>query len=256
MRLIFFSLVIVNLAMFAWGLVLKSNSPVPDTAAIDVNYDKYPEVRLLSELSSKPAVIADAPAEHLDTSSASLNNQPSSARENAEPRSADLALQKEARQPLCEMVGPFESGDAAASFIERLKAIDVASALRELELPAGPGYWVYLTPLNSRKDALRLLAELQQKQIDSYIIPKGELENGISLGMFSKKNLANARVEQAKSLGYAPVMEEVERSHRELWVMLEHGEEEKMSQLSWQRVMEEINMLERRENYCLDVASP
>ncbi len=164
-------------------------------------------------------------------------------------------LPKHDNKLLCELIGPFESGGVASNFVERLKAIEVVSSLKDIELPAGPGYWIYLEPLASRQEAIRLLRELQAKRIDSYVIPKGELANGISLGMFSKKTLSDARVREMTAVGLAPKVEEIERSYREVWVMLEPGEDSKMSSLSWERAMEGIKGLERRQNYCLDVAS-
>lgn len=156
---------------------------------------------------------------------------------------------------LCELIGPFESDEVAKNFVERLKAIEVVSSLKDIELPAGPGYWVYLEPLNNRQEAIRMLRELQAKRIDSYVIPKGDLVNGISLGMFSKKALSDARVKEMSAIGLSPKVEEIERFYREVWVMLEPGEDSKMSSLSWERAMEGIKGLERRQNYCLDVAS-
>lgn len=87
------------------------------------------------------------------------------------------------------------------------------------------------------------------------MIPKGEIENGISLGMFSKKSLADSRMAEAERMGLSPRMQTIERTYREVWVMLNHQEDEKMSEISWSRVLEDKKMLQRRENFCLDVAS-
>lgn len=258
MRFIFFSLVIVNLAVFAWGLVMRSNAPQPISQQTSPNLDGYPKVRLLSELPAAPQPIQ---SDQQNSSQQPLRELVERDRQTDQPLPADQTAQSHAvpGRTLCEMVGPFESEEASASFVERLKAIDVIGVTQGLELPVGRAYWVYLGSQPGRAEALKLLAQLQAKQIDSYIIPKGEkgdMENGISLGMFSKKNLAEARFNQVKALGYSPFLEEVERTQRELWVMLKPGEGEKMSQLSWERVLEGLKLVERRENYCLDIASP
>ena len=233
MRWIFISLAVLNLIVFAWGMVVMSRSdsaavtrPKPDPFASNS------QILLLSEVSS---VELRSKSKAIERSSGSAAVVPS--------------------RELCEIVGPFDDTSTANNFVERLNAIDVGSQVKDLELPSGPGYWVYLEPRGSRREALRVLAELHAKKIDSYVIPKGDLENGISLGMFSKKSLSDARVREMKAIGLKPKIEEIERTYREIWVMLNPGEGTKMSNLTWQRVMEGINMLERRQNYCLDVAS-
>lgn len=240
MRWIFLTLVVMNLVAFAISLVVApgAESQAPRAKTARDPFRSTPNLTLLNEVGGGEANQLGA-ARIERTSAGTL----SSGRADVVPRD------------LCEMVGPFESRVVANDFSQRLQAIEIDAALKEIELPVGPGYWVYLEPKSSRQEALRHLAELQAKKIDSYVIPKGELANGISLGMFSRKSLSDARVKEIKSLGLAPKVDEIERSYRELWVMLAKGEGEKMSELSWERVMEGLNILERRQNYCLDVAS-
>ena len=246
MRKIFLSLVVMNLLALAWGMVATSGDGQVDVRPpVSPNpYQAYPQLKLLSEIQS--GAVLREPAD-------------SGERQPAAPNQAGLSNRSELVEyrgrPLCELVGPFESEETADNFVERLNAIEVQSSVRDIELPAGPGYWVYLSPRSNRREALRLLGELQAKRIDSYVIPKGDLANGISLGMFSKKSSSDARVREMQSIGLQPRVEEIERSYREIWVMLDPGEQLKMSDLSWQRVMDGINMLERRQNYCLDIAS-
>lgn len=236
MRWIFFSLVVMNLVIFAWGMVAGSSErPVHNVKPARNPYQNVPQLRFLDEMDS-----SDFSSSQYEQSKNDL-------------RSKDSIVVEE--RELCDLVGPFESKDIANDFVRRLQAIEVVGLMKDIDLPAGPGYWVYLAPEASRREALRLLGELQSKKIDSYVIPKGELENGISLGMYSKRDLAIARKSSIERLGLDPQIEEIERSYREIWVMLSKGEGEKMSDLSWERAMEGINMLERRQNYCLDVAS-
>lgn len=277
MRWIFITLVTVNLAVFAWSMVTGSGGPVPSQPKPLKNpYSQYPELALLSELDEPlPAIgavdlvggdhvdgVADI-AEVGESSTEPLLAEPSEVVSLVELEDAvvegrveeALSLPRHKDKLLCELVGPFESSDVAGDFIARLKAIEVVSSVRDLELPAGLGYWVYIEPLASRREALRMLGELQAKRIDSYVIPRGELVNGISLGMFSKKRLSDARVKEMAAIGLDPKVEEIERSYREIWVMLNPGEDAKMSKLSWERATEGIKALQRRQNYCLDVAS-
>ncbi len=269
MRWIFITLAVVNLLVLAWGMVSGSEEQVfADQKKLKNPYGQYPEIALLSEILTEevgdavglqdvnggdmPIDSVSAHQDEVEDVSVSGNivsgGDEQSAEEVHDPHAGGGKL-------LCELVGPFESSGVASDFVERLKAIEVGASVRDIELPAGAGYWVYLEPKPTRREALRVLSELQSKRIDSYVIPKGELENGISLGMFSKKTLSDARVKEMVSIGLEPLVEEIERSYREIWVMLNAGADAKMSSLSWQRAMEGIKGLERRQNYCLDVAS-
>jgi hypothetical protein len=57
--------------------------------------------------------------------------------------------------------------------------------------------------------------KFQAKNIDSYIIPSGELANGISFGMFNDQSAAQSRLEEIRMQGYQPKLREVERTHSE-----------------------------------------
>ncbi len=236
MRWVFFSLLGINVLVFAWGVVFDSDQAnIAEVRESPFPYKGLPELKMLGEVG---------------------DIQPVGERVKKElPAQASFNAGTLDEKALCEMVGPFKDTDAAEDFSSRLSAIDIISSVKDLELPAGPGYWVYLKPAESRRAALRRLAELQARGIDSYVIPKGEFENGISLGMFSQENLAKARLAEMVGIGLEPYLETIERTYREIWVMLAPGEERKMSNLTWDRVMDGLNHLERRQNFCLDVAS-
>ncbi len=289
MRWIFITLVMINLAVFAWGMVAGSQ----EQGSLQVKklknpYGQYPEIVLLSEQtlddrdqnrvevapedlkldmsSSEGGVgkvnIADSPLpegsvedEVISSGQGGLIQGSSDGGARFEGPAVASPLPMHENKLLCELVGPFESREVARDFIARLESIEVVSSERDIELPAGAGYWVYLEPKASRREALRMLGELQSKRIDSYVIPKGDLVNGISLGMFSKKALSDARVKDMRAIGLDPKVEEIERTYREVWVMLNPGEDSKMSKLTWERTTQGIKDLQRRQNYCLEVAS-
>ena len=157
---------------------------------------------------------------------------------------------------LCEMVGPFSDTQVAQDFYSRLDAIEISAKVHDIQLPTGYRYWVILPPLDNRKKAIQRLQEVQSQGIDSYLIPKGELENGVSLGVFSEEEKAQEVLEGVKEKGLDNARIDVQ-SHKssELWVILGAGEAEKMSQITWDRVLEGMDRVTRRRNLCLDVAS-
>ncbi|GLS27227.1 hypothetical protein [Marinibactrum halimedae] len=156
---------------------------------------------------------------------------------------------------LCAMAGPFKLLTKADVLVERLLALDVKSDIREVDVPVDHAYWVYLEPEVSRVNALKKLKELQEQNIDSYVIPKNELENGISLGMFNNQDLALARKKEIMKLGYQPKIKNVPRSTTQNWVVVEPEEAQKLGVESWQRMLDGMKGVSYKQNYCPDVAS-
>lgn len=155
----------------------------------------------------------------------------------------------------CELIGPFAELLHAEYLVERLTALDVTSVIKQVEIADGKNYWVYLKPEMSEKEALRRLSEIQQsKAIDSYIIPSGELANGISFGQFASEKEATERAEQIRAQGYAAEIKEVPKSHNETWVEVRQKVGQKISEEKWLSLLKEEKAIERRQNYCLGVA--
>ena len=158
-------------------------------------------------------------------------------------------------EPLYPLVGPFEKLRRAEFFVERVAALDIVAEIQEVEIPGETGYWVYLAPEISRKEALRRLHELQAKGIDSYVIPKGELANGISFGMFSRRDLAQKRLREMAERGYGAEIKEVARTYKEIWSLLQPDQAAKISRELWFKVAADNPGIERRQNFCPTVAS-
>jgi len=155
----------------------------------------------------------------------------------------------------CELIGPFAELLHAEYLVERLNSLDAPSVVKRVEIADGKNYWVYLKPEMSEKEALRRLSEIQQsKAIDSYIIPSGELANGISFGQFSNETDAAAKAEQIRAQGYAAEIKEIPKSHNEVWVEVHEKVGQKISEDQWLALLKEEKAIERRQNYCLGVA--
>lgn len=154
----------------------------------------------------------------------------------------------------CQLVGPFVELLHAEYLVERLRGLEVAAEIKNVEIADGKNYWVYIKPEMSEKEALRKLYEVQAKSIDSYIIPSGDLANGISFGQFGDVKDATDKAEKIRSLGYAAEIKELPKSHSEVWVEIKDRGEQKISTEQWLELLKEENGIERRQNYCLGVA--
>lgn len=226
MRWIFWFLLLCNLAVLVWRLVADPGAASGLAA---------PAVPLPAEV-AKLRLVSEIP--------------PSELRRNPAPQSVAPV-----ERSLCYMAGAFKDAAEAQQFIDRLAALDIRAFEHAVDLTSGEGYWVFLDPLANRDAARRRLVELQARGVDSYIIPKGELENGISLGVFTSLDRANARLEEMKSIGLDVKMQPIERSYRELWVMLGEGEQQKLGEAAWLALLQENPSLQQRQNFCADVAS-
>ncbi|WP_341938881.1 SPOR domain-containing protein [Marinimicrobium sp. C2-29] len=243
MRAIFFVLLLANLLLFLLQWVtLGEGEAEAGAGKAGAELEGVPSLSLLPKLpeSGEPRE-SSAPAPEREPE-ASLASDPSG--------SADLG-----ENPLCTLVGPYADRPSAETAVQRLQALDLDAQVRDLEVPDGEGYWVYLEPELSHRAALRRLHELQAKQVDSYIIPRGDLENGISFGMFSRKALAEARRDEMSDQGYEARIREIERTHREIWVSLPPGDARKLGEGLWEDLLEQAPELERRQNFCPGVAS-
>ena len=236
MRWIFLTLLLVNGLVFVWQLLREPapEAPVAAPAPAVVAQEGLEPLRLLDELEGQAL--------------AEMLSEKGRLRLADNPRSAD-------GKPLCTLVGPFEQLLRAEYFIERMSALDIVAEIQDVEIPGETGYWVYLPPEVSRKEALRRLHELQAKGVDSYVIPKGELANGISFGMFSQEALALKRRQAMISQGYGAEIKEMARTYKETWALLRPDQAAKMSQELWLQVAADNPGVERRQNFCPTVAS-
>jgi len=80
-------------------------------------------------------------------------------------------------------------------------------------------FWVYLPPLPNKKQAIRKLKELQKRKVDSFVITEGELANGISLGLFSKKESVDRLLAGLKKKNITPTVKTMQRTRDQYWVI-------------------------------------
>lgn len=157
--------------------------------------------------------------------------------------------------PICHMIGPFKEKISASQVRDRLRALDITVNTYQVDIPDKPDYWVYLGPLRSHKEALDTLRDLQGKKIDSFLIADGDLVDGISLGFFTKKELAQAVLKQRRDQGYDAKLRAVPRFKQELWEVFADGEYTKFSDELWQQIKAGTEGVELSKNSCNLIAS-
>jgi hypothetical protein len=151
---------------------------------------------------------------------------------------------------LCTLVGPFDALLSAEYFSERLLSLDIVANVEQVEVPGHEGFWVYQEAQLSRKAALRRLYEFQAKGVDSYIIPRGELENGISFGIYPSEEEAQLRRQEIADLGFDAEIKAAERSFEEIWLVLKPDEAVKADEEMWLSLLGPEDGVELLQNFC------
>ena len=136
-----------------------------------------------------------------------------------------------------------------------LCGLDIDSSIQGVDSTAGVDYWVYLAPLVSRQASLRQLRELQSRNIDSYIITVGDLSNGISLGIFSRKDSAESVVSRLQALDYRASIRELPRAHRKYWVRVESLGRPHVDERLLLTMARDFSGLQHRQMNCASVAT-
>lgn len=157
---------------------------------------------------------------------------------------------------LCLFLGGFDQEAAARQVEQRLLSLDIESGVQVIETNAGTDYWVYLPPLTSRAASLRQLRELQSRNIDSYIVTVGDLANGISLGIFTQRDSAEAVVARLRDIDYEALIRELPRMHRRYWVRVEPRDSHLVDEGLLEGLVSSMPAMQHTQMSCDAIASP
>jgi len=192
-RWIFYSLLVINLVYVGFQLT-KSLAPEPPSLRLPVSQAAAGGDRL--------RLLSDSP-------------QPQSVPAASVPGGS-----------LCPVIGPWESREQAEAGAVQLKAIGLPGRVRGLSVQKDRLNWVYLPPYEDRERALRVLRELQDHGVDSFVVKEGEDANAISLGYFSSAESAEGLRLKMQNAGYPAFVRETARDVTEYWVYLSNSKPE------------------------------
>lgn len=207
MRWLFLGLLIINAMYFVWSRQDFTRSTVDVETVVLLNSPD--QVKLVSEV----------------------------------PKMQQQLNKTEQQQVQVEMMllGGFVEKQIAEKLQQRLVSLDIQSKIIVLESEVDLEYWVYLAPLASRQAAVRQLKEMQARQIDGYLITKGELANGVSLGMFAREDSAYSVAERLKEAGYEPSVRTIERTQRLYWIIVAEESRRLVGQDLLKRLVQDFN---------------
>jgi len=120
----------------------------------------------------------------------------------------------------CRSLGPFKKRKQAEQVESLLQKQGDTVNLRVSNEAKRKGYWVYLSPVANHEAARKQARKLKKKHgiKDIFIVGTGEKKNGISLGVFSKFELAYRRQSEIRKLGFDAQLSDVKLPIKEYWL--------------------------------------
>lgn len=221
MKWLVYFLLLANAAFLARQYHQMSSAPPPPRQAVRP-YDHVNRLLLLSETKSdrlrarhpvsKPSIAASAAAGEDAPSAASF------------PSPAGIPDQS------CYSIGPLKADSQIAAMRTWLVSIGGDPVLRVDERRELERYWVYFPPLASRDEAVQKVARMRAEGIEDVIaIPKGDMANAISLGVFSQRDSLDRRLRELRTLGYEPSVMPRYRTEKASWFDVSFGEGQRLT---------------------------
>lgn len=118
----------------------------------------------------------------------------------------------------CLRIGPFADARAAKSTRSYLAGLgEVKDHKQTAEQRVG--YWVLVPPQPSRAAADAIAARLKAKGIKDYwVLSRGPVRNGISLGVFSQRENADTMLKEIRAKGFKVEMRDKTKRVEQLWL--------------------------------------
>ena len=103
-------------------------------------------------------------------------------------------------------------------------------------------------------DSVSAAVEAAQLQVETYLITRGPLSEGVGLGVFIDEEEAGLVQSQLSELGYMPEIEEIPRSMGEIRVLLRSLNSNQVEGAEWLELSDDRPDLTRTENLCETIA--
>ncbi len=105
----------------------------------------------------------------------------------------------------CKVLGPIEDELIAKSILKELEELEVNTQLRSEPIRRVGGYWVVLPTYNDYPAAIASIKKLKEQGIvDIQRFYRGELKDGVSLGIYNRRFNAEKRKSQIETKGFTP----------------------------------------------------
>jgi len=210
MKWIFYAMVVINLAMFAW----ITNKPVPKTHVVQSVVEDVGDLKIVSDV--ELVVRSDFQKKQ----EAELLRKQQEANDSADTSPPDdVVFVDEGVKKVCRRLGPFPERKIAIGVADGLAAYRLAPKVIEEQEIEVLGYWALLPALSTREEAELLVNKLKSRGIqDVRRFTSGENINAISLGLFSSEANARRRAKSVESQGFLAVVQPKEEEKKFFWL--------------------------------------
>jgi SPOR domain len=210
MRIVFFVLLVANLAFFAWSWLARAASGESQLLEQQLRPDAIrlltPEQVAKAAAKQVPAPARQAaprPAEPEAAAKAPESSAPSSAPAAKAAETQAAARPAEAvKVAACMELGAFNPADLA-KVEQALGTLALGPRLSQRRVDETAGFWVYLPPQPNRQGANRKVAELRKLGVEEFFVVQDdpEFRFAISLGVFKSRDAARSRLAELRAKG-------------------------------------------------------
>ena len=171
-----------------------------------------------------------------------------------------VALENAEDLTKCSFINGFSTVVDANGFILMAQERNLGALLNITGDPLPSQYRVFLPPAGNRFLATRVLDEVSeaisnaQLEVESYLITRGPLTEGVGLGVFTDKLAADLVQTQVSELGFRSEIEEIPRSNGEIQVVLRPPNSDQVDTAEWLELSDDRPNLTRTENLCETIA--
>jgi len=234
-RYLAYLLLLANIGLFAWIYLQPPGSP-PEYRPIPVP----PGIESLVLLSERREHLKDKTASSVNSTETVEAATPPAGDETTGPQSlveADPAGVSAGvmPEPTCQAIGPLMRKEEALAISQRLQDHGYKPYLRDGEVREPSGYWVYM-PAMPAAQARRIVSRLDANGMDDYFIGK---QNHISLGIFSSKAKAQARLAQVRDLNIEAILDQRYRTRTVYWLDIVERAEPLLSTPLWNDIQQQ-----------------
>jgi len=248
MKWLFLVLLLVNLGYLGWEIDRQTRYDVinrKDALPVPVNVKR---LVLLNELPSPPGsttgaaeLSADREVSGITAENGTVSTRPSREGGFDADRPNDVQIEEEivsllvsrlpdistrritdgmsGKQLSCFSFGPFPDDQQTRDLIAWFEDREVTVQQRQEKDDGKQLFWVYLDPKESRGQAMMAIEDLKDKGITDFrLIETGDLQNAVSLGLFSTQAAVNRRLNELKDRGYQAVVVPYRNTKSIYWV--------------------------------------
>ncbi len=208
MRSVCLLLLLANALYLGWSQLIDVRSS--DLQRKPVVANPPPRIVLAREAAVLPPTdTAEQPAAPAVTEPAVAPATPPPATPRESPRGSSM----------CTSVGPFASVSDATTAEAALRAAGFEPRQRAVQGELWAGYWVSVQNFATREAAEQAMKSLTDKGMtDVYVLPGADIGNVVSLGVFSERQRAERRADEARAIGLNPQIDDRKRSGTAYWV--------------------------------------